>query len=154
MLSKKVILLILLGLSLLCAPSIVWLVIGSNNLGDKCSNEVDSPDLATWLVVLGATDLFFLFLIVSIVLKFMYCANFMPCMVGIGIDSILLILLLLFNVAWCIVGAIRLSEAETCHTENPVLYNTALAAIILGFLSIASGFLPNPGLLSKYTVHK
>lgn len=136
---------VVFAVALCLAPSIVWLVMGNVNLGDNCSRDASTPDLATWLIIKGSIGIVTFFLIIFTIVSAACASRDFDDHVTTGtvfcgctaiISMALICLICLFDFAWCIVGAIQLSDDQYCQDENPALYNTALAAVILGFISI------------------
>ena len=144
---------ILLNVALLIfilAPSIVWIVVGSLNMDEDCGDTSDSilPDLPTWLVVQGSVGILYFALVILILFSSM-CGKLNHglktlCEIGVTADTLLIVCLFLFEMAWLIMGSVRLSEDAICQEENALLYNTSLASVILGFLGISMGFFPVP----------
>jgi hypothetical protein len=130
---------VILFLLIALGPSIVWLVIGNNNLKDECNQELSSPSLATWLVVEGSVGILS-FVLALFGLFFISCLKYDACFWGLGIDAILLVLIAWFQIAWLIVGSIQLAQDTECREKNPVLWNTTLAAVIIGFVGVLLNF--------------
>mmetsp|Transcript_27997 Transcript_27997/g.78297 ORF Transcript_27997/g.78297 Transcript_27997/m.78297 type:complete len:168 (+) Transcript_27997:102-605(+) len=133
---------IFFGLIFGLAPSLTWLIVGSDNLDTLCVRESKSPDLATWLTVQGAVGVF-LFAAMTASSLMAICAavtdngGVLCCAITLaGLQLLLMILCGLFSLAWLIVGAVRLSEDKYCEQLNSTLYNCTLAAIIIGFVGV------------------
>jgi ABC-type transport system involved in multi-copper enzyme maturation permease subunit len=117
-------------------PPITWLAIGAGNIGDPCSEK--DPDLSTWLLVTGSVELVQIVLFITGMLLFT-CISSTRCLAGVGVSIVVYLILAMFQITWYIVGAIRLSQDETCKHTTPAQYNATLAAVILGFTGILAG---------------
>jgi hypothetical protein len=105
------------------APNLVWVIIGAQEIDHFCN--IDSPTLAAWLVVEGSVGIFVTLLTIPLALlgKFEIFGAFSA-------------LANLFFLAWNIVGAYLVSQDFACEYYNSRLYNTALAAVIFGFVNL------------------
>ena len=111
------------------APNLVWVIIGAEEIDAPCNNFDDSPTLAAWLVVEGSVGIF-----VNLVSIPLFLIGGPGIMALNGVAS-------LFFLAWNIIGAYRLSQDYICEEFNTRLYNTALAAVIYGFVALFCGLL-------------
>lgn len=112
------------------AMGIIWCLIGAAHVTeDKCIVESDdSPNIASWLIVdgavlLGMACISLLLLPIRLSKNAAHAAKLWSC---------LNFLFGLWNIAWLIIGAVRLSDT-TCD-DGSTIYKTTLAAIILGFV--------------------
>lgn len=105
------------------APNLVWIIIGAQEIDTFCLQFEDSPTLAAWLVVEGSVGIFVA--LVAIPLMFIHKDG----------HAGFVIFAQLFFLAWNIIGAYRLSQDYVCEQMNTRLYNTALAAVIYGFVN-------------------
>jgi hypothetical protein len=103
------------------APSLVWVIIGAQEIDSYCQKFEDSPTLSAWLVVEGSVGIFLTLLAIPLI--FVHKVGHAG-FIAIG---------QLFFLAWNIIGAYRLSQDYVCEQMNTRLYNTALAAVIYGF---------------------
>ena len=117
------------------ACGIVWLLIGTDHHDDDCFQDESTPNIATWLIVEGAT----LVGMAALVILFTPCFFIQKVKQNTPGGHHLLLLLyfvllayMLFHLAWLIVGAVRLSESD-CASHSTI-YQTTLAAVILGFV--------------------
>ena len=107
------------------APNIVWVIIGAEEIDNKCNNYDDSPTLAAWLVVEGSVGIF-----VNLVsLPLIFLGKHEITGAFFGLSSV-------FFLAWNIIGAYRLSQDSACEFFDDRLYDTTLAAVIIGFVSL------------------
>lgn len=106
---------------------IAFLIIGVKNLDNECNRNAGIPTLALYLVVQNSVTLFHL---VVIVLN-CYSRGALTYYSG-----ILLLIILMFDLAWSIVGAIRISQDEFCKEESPTYWMAALACMVLCFLML------------------
>ena len=112
-------------------PSIVWLVIGVRYHYDPCNNADSPPNLATFLIVTGSIG-------ISLFGFEVLCYTLIMCKCCMGLASALFmiwgiesVLVIPFDLAWAILGQVRISDDEICKQTNQTLYSTALAADIL-----------------------
>jgi hypothetical protein len=106
------------------APNLVWVIIGAQEIDARCQTWGESPNLAAWLVVEGSVGIFVNLVSVPLILIHGHA------------HTALLVVSQLFFLAWNIVGAYRVSQDTVCEEYNTRLYNTALAAVIYGFVSV------------------
>ena len=107
------------------APNLTWLIIGSQEIDHRCNKYAEPPDLAVWLVVQGSVGLFVTILGIGMALVRAGVAGF-----------VVMTVFNLFFLAWLIIGAVRLSDDLVCEMYANRLYNTAVAAVIVGFVSV------------------
>jgi hypothetical protein len=107
------------------APNLVWIIIGAQELNNKCNFISTGPNLAVWLIVEGSVGLFATIFGVALT------------MIKAGLWGFVLATVLnLFFLAWWVIGIVRLCDDIVCERFGSRLYNTAAAAIIVGFLSL------------------
>lgn len=127
---------VLLIIGLVIAPSIVWIVIGFQERGNMC-NTLDnlSVSLPTWLIVNGFTFLFTNFVtnFLGGVWKLITCGN--DCCYSF-LRITYEVLGSMYVVGWLVYGAILVSDSDNCKKDDSRLYNTALAAVIIGYVWI------------------
>lgn len=118
---------LILGIFLIClAPSIVWVVIGSHELNNPCNRQTDTPNFAVWLIITGSVEIFACILL-----------SVLPLLGFIVAHYIISVVFNMFFLGWLIIGAFRLSQDTACEAEQDQrLYNTMLAAVIIGFVGI------------------
>jgi hypothetical protein len=120
-------------------PSIYWLYAGAITLDDKCNQD---GNLSVWLTIFGSVGILFytflLFLTTCAVataicgIKKDYC---FLCTICSGVCIMGLVgLYSLFSLVALIVGLVLVIQNSLCHEENEFLYNSALAAVIVGFI--------------------
>lgn len=106
-------------------PNAVWLAIGIRYLHSPCNDGAATPTLALFLIVAGSVGIFNC--LVHMITYFL---------IHPAIYAIISSLFSGFFLSWYIVGAIRLSEDDTCENNDTTLYNTALAAVIIGLVGV------------------
>mmetsp|Transcript_33736 Transcript_33736/g.94937 ORF Transcript_33736/g.94937 Transcript_33736/m.94937 type:complete len:179 (+) Transcript_33736:46-582(+) len=112
-------------------PSLVWLIVGIGERDDVCQEFADGggTTLADWLIKHGALGVFSFICDFSVqVLVF-----FPRVRVLLWIITALHYITDVVFLAFLIWGSIALSRDVACETLNSTLYNTVLAAIVVGF---------------------
>ncbi len=125
-------------LSLVLAPSIVWLVIGNRYKDAPCNEIANTPDLATWLIIDGAVGVGNVFFILMAGLGLgCYSQDVKCCGMMTEVTSIIyLFLSSMFLFGWGILEIVRLVDDDACQNENPTLFNTTIAAVIFTFIGM------------------
>src|SRR3989338_2617077 len=134
-----------LAVSLACG--IVWVLIGVDNLSEGCLDVQGTPNIAVWTVVEGSTLLGMAVLLLC----------FLPCLLIKKVKQntpaadlllrlvyLVLVVYAFFHLAWLIVGAVRLSQADTCDEDSDIRRVT-LAAVIIRFVFFPLPFCFFPG---------
>lgn len=124
---------------LVITPSIVWIIIGFNHLHDECISQDNlSLSLAWWLIINGFT-----FIFDSLIIGVVECTCMITtcCMCNKIIYDIfgifIKLLMSLYFFAWLVYGIFLLNNSVVCsstNTSGTTLYNTTLAAVIIGFV--------------------
>ena len=113
------------------APNLVWVIIGAEEIDNLCNNFDDTPTLAAWLVVEGSVGIF----VNLVTIPLLFLGKHVITGAFIGLASA-------FYVGWNILGAYRLSQDFACEAGDTRLYNTALAAVIIGFVGAFCNYIP------------
>jgi len=127
----------LLDLCIGLAPSIVWLVYGVRYLNDPCNDFADTPNLAQYLVVTGGIGdgTLGINVIMTTMLLLNCCKGF--AVAGLFIWGFVTLLALPFNLAWVIIGEVRITDDIACRSTNETLYHVALACNILSWVGLS-----------------
>mmetsp|Transcript_593 Transcript_593/g.992 ORF Transcript_593/g.992 Transcript_593/m.992 type:complete len:167 (-) Transcript_593:6-506(-) len=120
---------------LIFGPLVFFIVAGAISLDDECldddsDGEQPAVNLALWTLISGAVPLAGMFIL--------------GCLNALKKVKVLVVAQLLFSIfptAWTIYGILILIKSEDCHDENPFLYNSALASIILTLIGVVINLL-------------
>lgn len=140
---------VLLDLCIGLAPSIVWLVYGVRYLNDPCNVMAGtSPTLAQYLIATGAVGVGTLGInvIFTTMILLKCCKGF--AVMGAFVWGFVSLLAIPFNLAWVIIGEVRITDDIACRSTNETLYNVALACNIVSWFSL--GF----AIKNAFTVNK
>ena len=136
--NMPLIVLALLALGLTIAPGIVWIILGSEGLNEPCLDLEKTPNLAVWLIVEGSL-LLGIACVTMLTLPFKFSDNGMAKTMKF-LGFFILALFGMFHFAWLIIGSVRLSQQDeyfpSCESRSYSLYQTTLAAIIMGWISL------------------
>mmetsp|Transcript_23580 Transcript_23580/g.36775 ORF Transcript_23580/g.36775 Transcript_23580/m.36775 type:complete len:148 (-) Transcript_23580:27-470(-) len=122
---------VLVFLATVIGPNVFFLVAGAKEIDAPCQRiDGQAVSLSVWLIVFSSVPLGG-----GLVICLVYS------LLNRGLGVLLMVPQVSFLIGWLIYGSILVSRADECEKKNSFLYNSALAAVILGWVNVPCSLL-------------